>query len=536
MKTIFKILFGSFLFLVPLFAYCQGTPTQGNNTTYYLYTNYLGVGKGFMLPTGDTTWKPTAPAVIYKTSDSTIFYWNNAKWMAISGIISGDTTLNNYLLNKSFIDSLNNNRQLLGYNSSTNKLWLSPPNGDTVTLNSSLVTSVNGKTGNVLLTTDSVSEGSVNLYFTSSRARASILGSSSIGYNNSTGVITANISAQAGNAIKINSDGLYSGLVDSSLSVSSGIIKTISLTNINLAPDTSYLSTKSNVIAQIAALPPDTSVIAGANLTRTTSGATITLTPNNQIAVWNANELQSIGISPNTPTVGQAMVYNGTVWYPTTVGSGSGSVTSVGLTMPSGVFTVTGSPVTSTGNLTATYNSQNAGQVLASPAAASGVPTFRPLTASDIPALSYAPLTGSTNYIWNGTSQQTNSNFNISGNGNIGGNLTVTGSITGSSGYETSDARLKNIIAYGEPMIIDNIKPIVFMWKDGRDSRFHYGYTAQDIKKVIGSAVKTDKNGYMSVNYMEVHTVEIANLYTLIQQQQKEIDMLKKEIKLITIK
>lgn len=71
--------------------------------------------------------------------------------------------------------------------------------------------------------------------------------------------------------------------------------------------------------------------------------------------------------------------------YPATSGGGSGTVTSVGLALPASVFTVTGSPVTTTGTLTGSFISQSANQVLASPDGSSGVPTFRALVAADLP-------------------------------------------------------------------------------------------------------------------------------------------------------
>jgi hypothetical protein len=67
----------------------------------------------------------------------------------------------------------------------------------------------------------------------------------------------------------------------------------------------------------------------------------------------------------------------------------SGTVTSVGLALPA-QFTVTNSPVTSSGTLTGSWNNQTANYVLAGPTAgAAAVPTFRALVAADIPSLSY---------------------------------------------------------------------------------------------------------------------------------------------------
>ncbi len=70
---------------------------------------------------------------------------------------------------------------------------------------------------------------------------------------------------------------------------------------------------------------------------------------------------------------------------------GGGTVTSVGLSLPD-LFTVSGSPVTGSGTLTATLASQTAAQVFAAPAATAGAPTFRALVAGDIPALTAAKI------------------------------------------------------------------------------------------------------------------------------------------------
>ena len=72
---------------------------------------------------------------------------------------------------------------------------------------------------------------------------------------------------------------------------------------------------------------------------------------------------------------------------------GAGSVTSVGLSLPN-IFTVTGSPVTSTGTLTASLATQTANQILAGPTTGSAAaPGFRSLVAADIPDLSATYLT-----------------------------------------------------------------------------------------------------------------------------------------------
>lgn len=67
--------------------------------------------------------------------------------------------------------------------------------------------------------------------------------------------------------------------------------------------------------------------------------------------------------------------------------AGSGTVTSVALSAPS-IFSVSGSPVTSTGTLALTFASgQTANQILASPSGSSGAVSLRALTVTDLPAV-----------------------------------------------------------------------------------------------------------------------------------------------------
>ena len=66
---------------------------------------------------------------------------------------------------------------------------------------------------------------------------------------------------------------------------------------------------------------------------------------------------------------------------------GSGTVTSVGLSLPS-IFSVSGSPVTSSGTLTGSFATESANIVFAGPSSGSAAqPTFRSLVAADVPTL-----------------------------------------------------------------------------------------------------------------------------------------------------
>ena len=75
----------------------------------------------------------------------------------------------------------------------------------------------------------------------------------------------------------------------------------------------------------------------------------------------------------------------GTAWEAYTPTGGSGSVSSVGLDMPVSVFTVSGSPVISSGTLTATLNSQTANRFFAAPDGSAGTPSFRAISSADLP-------------------------------------------------------------------------------------------------------------------------------------------------------
>jgi len=66
---------------------------------------------------------------------------------------------------------------------------------------------------------------------------------------------------------------------------------------------------------------------------------------------------------------------------------GGGTVTSVALSLPVSLFSVSGSPVTGAGTLTGSLTTQTANLVFAGPTSGpAGAPTFRPLVAADLPA------------------------------------------------------------------------------------------------------------------------------------------------------
>ena len=167
--------------------------------------------------------------------------------------------------------------------------------------------SVNGFTGAVSLTTSNISEGS-NLYYTDVRARTSISGSTGISYNSTTGVITNSAPDQT-----------------VSLTASTGISTSgtyPSFTITNTAPD------------QTVALTSGT----GISATGTYPNFTITNTaPDQVVALTQGGTTTISGTYPNF-TISSADQYVGTV-------------TSVGITESSAALSITGSPVTTSGNI-----------------------------------------------------------------------------------------------------------------------------------------------------------------------------------------
>lgn len=106
-------------------------------------------------------------------------------------------------------------------------------------------------------------------------------------------------------------------------------------------------------------------------------------------SVASVVRLQGRDMASTAPTEGQVIAWNSTTskWEPK---SAAGGVTSVALSMPS-VFSVSGSPITSSGTISVNAAAQALGTVWAGPVSGPNAPpTFRALQASDLPALPYA--------------------------------------------------------------------------------------------------------------------------------------------------
>jgi hypothetical protein len=134
--------------------------------------------------------------------------------------------------------------------------------------------------------------------------------------------------------------------------------------------------------------------------------------------------------------------------------------------------------------------------------------------------------------------------INASGNVGIGTNnptvsLQVSGDIIANSIAGSSDARFKyNILPIENPLQkVQQLRGVTFDWKTKEfPSRMFsenraVGFIAQEVEQVLPEVVQTEKTteGYKSVQYDKV----VALLVEAIKEQQKQIEVLQKEIKKI---
>ena len=96
---------------------------------------------------------------------------------------------------------------------------------------------------------------------------------------------------------------------------------------------------------------------------------------------------------------------------------------------------------------------------------------------------------------------------------------------------QRSDERLKNIWQWDSryDTILDNIEPVLFTWKTGRDtSAKHIGVSAQKLQAALSNAgitdsgMVTDVENQLAVNYNDINML----LLKRVQEQQRKIDSL----------
>jgi hypothetical protein len=233
--------------------------------------------------------------------------------------------------------------------------------------NTETVTSVNGQTGAVTLTTTNIAEGT-NEYFTTARARASVSAGTGISYDSSTGVITNSSPSLGGDVVGPSSstdnaiaryDSTTGKLIQNSLVI---IGDTGSVTGVNA------LTAESLVINNNATLGSSNTDTLDVNARITTD-----LEPNannakdigtsgrnwrdgffgRTISTVNIEVTGTTSFDGSQGTSGQVLTSAGTGNTPTWTTPTTGTVTSVAATAGTGI-SVSGSPITSSGTLTIT--------------------------------------------------------------------------------------------------------------------------------------------------------------------------------------
>jgi len=185
----------------------------------------------------------------------------------------------------------------------------------------------------------------------------------------------------------IRKNGIWRKLIDETnaiTSVNGQTGPTITLTTNNIAESVNLYYTDARARAAFSA---------GTGIDLSGTGIISAL---NASAIWNASQLQGRNVSNTAPINNYVLTWDAatTSWIPKAPAApvGTGSVTSVGLAMPS-IFNISNSPVTTSGTLTAAFNDQAQRLVFASPVFSNGQPSFRMLDALDIPNLDAAKIT-----------------------------------------------------------------------------------------------------------------------------------------------
>jgi hypothetical protein len=355
-----KVIALSLLLNILCHSYAQQTVAIGSTTTKsnaILWLNGNG-SQALIIPIGnkDNVPSPEKGMVIYNDGDSKVYFHNGSTWSPIGGG-SGSA-------------------QTLSYDGTTRQLTLSG-GGGTVTVTAQDLT----KTGNTLALSNDVTP--VNIANTAPTLAGQILqwDAASGNWTSSTAAAPTN-----GQVLKWNdTTKRWQPSADDA-----GAAVAVDNTSIGFNGST-QLEVKAAGItdAKVA------TGIAGTKISPNFGTQNISTTGNLSAAIGTFSGSLSIRAVPYVwPAANAAGVLsnNGTgtlSWSPAAVGT----VTSVGLTMPA-IFSVTGSPITTSGTFATTLASQATGTVLAAPVAANGVPSFRALAASDIPTLGINKLNG----------------------------------------------------------------------------------------------------------------------------------------------
>ena len=250
--------------------------------------------------------------------------------------------------------------------------------------NATVVTSINGQSGDLTLV------GGPGINVTTAGPVITISNTGVLSWNGATGVVNllagANITItdMGGGDFTIASTGGGGGGISTigpfdSEAIPSADALTISGTSLIAQSASMTVPGMVNTMAQtFAGNKTFNGTITAANLSGTNTGD-VTIGTANGLSL--AGQVLSLGLASSTTTG----ALSSTDW---NTFNSKGSVSSVALADDTGLFTITGSPVTTTGTLTlASLNSQAANTFFAAPNGSTGAPSFRAIVPADVPTL-----------------------------------------------------------------------------------------------------------------------------------------------------
>jgi hypothetical protein len=330
--------------------------TTNTKSTAVLWLNGNG-SQALIIPIGnkDSVTPAEKGMIIYNQTDNKVYFHNGSDWTAVGGAGSAQT---------------------LSYNAATRELTLSG-GGGTVTITAQDLT----KTGNTLSLSGDATN--VSIANTAPTVAGQILQWDAAGGNWTSTTAAAPTNGQvlkwndATKRWEAGPDNVGAAPVVDNTSIglngtSQLEVKALGITDAKVATGISGSKIIPNFAAQ--------NIVTTGNLNAAQGTFSSNVTIRGVNYTWPAANAAGVLTNGGTGTLS---------WAP----AATGTVTNVALALPS-IFTVTGSPITTTGTLTGTLASQAAGTVFAAPAGAAGTPVFRPLTAVDIPMIGVNKING----------------------------------------------------------------------------------------------------------------------------------------------
>lgn len=100
------------------------------------------------------------------------------------------------------------------------------------------------------------------------------------------------------------------------------------------------------------------------------------------------------------------------------------------------------------------------------------------------------------------------------------GAATFVSYVTATAYYESSDIRFKQVLNLHNGQ---DFGAIEYRWSDARDSKLHWGYSAQEVMKFLPDAVAENEYGFLTLDYNQAHTYKIAMLEKRIVELEQQL-------------